>query len=225
MRKFEVARKMKDGKYLTTWDEESKMPVVLRWDVDEDDMPEYATLHSAGADFRAVEDVVVKSLWIQLMKSGYLNSKNFIKSSVKNFIGGHDDKELMSEDEVKKLMAPTLVHTGIKACMEDDEVLYIYNRSSGPKKLGLVLANSVGVIDKDYYNNTDNDGEIMFAFYNFLPFDVKIKKGDKIGQGVFQKFLRPENAKIADRVRTGGIGSTDEITDKMADESTNEGLK
>lgn len=222
MRKFEVARKMKDGKYLTTWDEKTEMPIVLKWDVAEEDMPEYATLHSAGADFKAVEDTVVKSLWGQLMKSGYLNSKNFVKSSVKNFIGGHDsDKDLMSEDEVKKLMSPTLIHTGIKACMEDDEVLYIYNRSSGPKKLGLVLANSVGVIDKDYYNNSDNDGEIMFAFYNFLPFDVKIKKGDKIGQGVFQKFLRPDDARIADRIRSGGIGSTDE-ENKLESEAKNE---
>ena len=52
----------------------------------------------------------------------------------------------------------------------------------------------------------------MFAFYNFLPFDVTIKKGDKIGQGVFQKFLRPDNARIADVVRSGGIGSTDKNT-------------
>lgn len=144
MRKFEVARKMKDGRYLTTYDEKRDMPVVLTWDVSEDEMPEYATRHSAGADFRCAEEVVIKSLWGQLIKSGYLNSKNFVKSSVKSLIGKDIDNGLMSEDEVKKLMAPTLVHTGIKACMEDDEVLYIYNRSSGPKKLGLVLANSVG---------------------------------------------------------------------------------
>ena len=46
---------------------------------------------------------------------------------------------------------PTLVKTGIKAYMQDDEVLMLYNRSSNPKKKGLILANSVGVIDKDYY--------------------------------------------------------------------------
>ncbi len=53
----------------------------------------------------------------------------------------------------KKGMNPTLVKTGLKAYMQDDEVLMLYNRSSNPKKKGLILANSVGVIDKDYYGN------------------------------------------------------------------------
>ena len=75
-------------------------------------------------------------------------------------------------------MKPTLVKTGIKAYMMDDEVLYLYNRSSNPGKKGLVLANSVGVVDKDYYGNPDNDGHIMFAFFNIKDKDVEIKKGE-----------------------------------------------
>ena len=55
----------------------------------------------------------------------------------------------------KKGMAPTLIKTGIKAYMQDDEFLALYNRSSNPKKKGLILANSVGIIDKDYYGNPD----------------------------------------------------------------------
>ena len=66
----------------------------------------------------------------------------------------------------KKGTNPTLVKTGLKAYMQDDEMLLLYNRSSNPKKKGLILANSVGVVDKDYYGNVDNDGHIMFAFYN-----------------------------------------------------------
>ena len=77
---------------------------------------------------------------------------------------------------------PTLIKTGLKAYMADDEVLLLYNRSSNPKKKGLILANSVGVVDKDYYGNPDNDGHIMFAFYNIKEEDVEIKKGDAIGQ-------------------------------------------
>ena len=103
---------------------------------------------------------------------------------------------------------PTLIPTGIKAYMEDDEVLYLYNRSSNPKKKGLVLANSVGVIDKDYYGNSDNDGHIMFAFYNVKDEDILIKKGEAIGQGVFMKYLITDDDK-ADGMRTGGFGSTD----------------
>ena len=108
----------------------------------------------------------------------------------------------------KKGMAPTLIKTGIKAYMQDDEVLMLYNRSSNPKKKGLILANSVGVIDKDYYGNPDNDGHIMFAFYNIKDEDTVIKKGEAIGQAIFMKYLIADDDK-ADGIRTGGFGSTD----------------
>ena len=102
---------------------------------------------------------------------------------------------------------PTLIKTGLKAYFPEDEVLYIVNRSSNPKKLGLVLANSIGVIDADYYNNPDNDGHIRFAFYNIFDTDTIIKKGDRIGQAIFQKFLIVDNDN-AEGERIGGFGST-----------------
>lgn len=107
----------------------------------------------------------------------------------------------------KKGMNPTLVKTGLKAYMQDDEVLLLYNRSSNPKKKGLILSNSVGVVDKDYYGNPDNDGHIMFAFYNIKDEDIEIKKGDCIGQGVFQKYLVTDDD-VAEGERLGGFGST-----------------
>ncbi len=103
---------------------------------------------------------------------------------------------------------PTLIPTGLKAYMQDDEMLCLYNRSSNPKKKGLVLANSVGIVDKDYYGNADNDGHIMYAMWNFKDEDVKIEKGERIGQAIFQKYLIADNDS-ADSVRTGGFGSTD----------------
>ena len=102
---------------------------------------------------------------------------------------------------------PTLIKTGVKAYFPEDEVLYILNRSSNPKKKGLVMANSVGVIDADYYNNEDNDGHIMFAFYNILDTDTEIKKGERIGQAIFQKILLADNDN-AEGERLGGFGST-----------------
>lgn len=107
----------------------------------------------------------------------------------------------------KKGMKPTLVKTGIKAYMGEDEVLILANRSSNPGKKGLILANSIGVIDSDYYENPDNDGHIMFAFYNIKDKDIEIKKGDAIGQGIFQKFLTTDND-VSQGERTGGFGST-----------------
>ena len=107
----------------------------------------------------------------------------------------------------KKGDAPTLIKTGIKAYMQDDEVLMLYNRSSNPKKKGLILANSVGVVDKDYYGNPDNDGHIMFAFFNIKAEDIEIKKGDCIGQAIFEKYFLADNDS-ANEERTGGFGST-----------------
>ena len=104
-------------------------------------------------------------------------------------------------------MAPTLVKTGLKSYMGEGECLMLCNRSSNPKKKGLILANSVGIVDADYYENPDNDGHIMFAFYNIKDVDVEIKKGDAIGQGIFQKYFVVDNDN-AEGERLGGFGST-----------------
>ena len=105
-------------------------------------------------------------------------------------------------------MKPTFVKTGIKSYFKPNEYLMLCNRSSNPGKRGLVLANSVGIVDSDYYNNPDNDGHIMFAFYNFFDKDLEIKKGDVIGQGIFMEYLMVDDDN-ATAERTGGFGSTD----------------
>ena len=124
------------------------------------------------------------------------------------FSAGYDVEA--AEDTIipsfKRGNKPTLIKTGIKAYMADDEVLILANRSSNPGKKGLILANSIGVIDKDYYGNPDNDGHIMFAFYNIKDEDIEIKKGDCIGQAIFQKYLIADNDS-AEGERTGGFGS------------------
>ena len=102
---------------------------------------------------------------------------------------------------------PTLVKTGLKAYMPEDEYLMLCNRSSNPKKKGLVLSNGVGIVDGDYYGNPDNDGHIMFAFYNIKDEDTEIKKGDCIGQAIFMPFLIADGDN-AEGERTGGFGST-----------------
>lgn len=88
---------------------------------------------------------------------------------------------------------PTLIKTGLKCYMQNDEYLMLVNRSSNPVKRGLVLANSVGIIDADYYNNPDNDGHLMYAFYNYFNENITIKKGDTIGQAIFMKYLVVDN--------------------------------
>ena len=97
---------------------------------------------------------------------------------------------------------PTMVSTGVTADFPSDTLLLIYNRSSNPIKRGLVLANGTGVIDSDY-----SPKEIMGMFYNFSNHDYVIHKGDRIMQGVFQKFLLTDNDHATGK-RTGGFGST-----------------
>ena len=89
----------------------------------------------------------------------------------------------------KKGLKPTLIKTGLKAYMGEDEVLILANRSSNPGKKGLILANSIGVVDSDYYENPDNDGHIMFAYFNIKEEDIEIKKGERIRTSNFPKIL------------------------------------
>ena len=102
---------------------------------------------------------------------------------------------------------PILVKTGIKAYMPDSEYLELVSRSSNPLKRFLLLANGVGVIDSDYYNNENNEGHIMFQFLNFGYEDVVIEKGERIGQGIFKPFLLADDDQV-EAERTGGFGSS-----------------
>ncbi|MBO4245719.1 MAG: dUTP diphosphatase [Bacilli bacterium] len=102
---------------------------------------------------------------------------------------------------------PTLIPTGLKAYCEPDEWYMLANRSSGPKK-GFVMANSIGIIDSDYYCNPDNDGHFYFSYFNCSDHDIEVKKGDVIGQVIFMKYLITDDDN-ASGIRQGGFGSTD----------------
>jgi len=80
-------------------------------------------------------------------------------------------------------------------------------RSSTPKKKGLMLANGIGIIDADYYNNPDNEGHIMFQVYNFTDSTVEIEEGERIGQGVILTYFTTDDDN-ASGTRSGGFGST-----------------
>lgn len=112
------------------------------------------------------------------------------------------------EDYVLAPNQTRIFFTDVKAFMLPDEVLMLYVRSSIGIKKGLMLANTVGVIDSDYYNNPDNDGNIGVALHNYSKKPVVIKKGDKIAQCIFTKFLLTDNDQPTQKERKGGIGST-----------------
>jgi dUTP pyrophosphatase len=101
-----------------------------------------------------------------------------------------------------------LVPTGIKAYMPQDEVLKLYARSSIALNKQLILANGVGVIDADYYGNESNEGHILLPMFNAGKKAVTILKGERIAQGIFEKYLASEDELIVSKKRTGGFGST-----------------
>ena len=101
-----------------------------------------------------------------------------------------------------------IIWTGIKAGITKDYVLLVYIRSSMAIKRNLILANGTGVIDSDYYENKDNDGNIGICLYNYGNEKEKIKRGDRIAQGVVVKILNDSMEYVSDSKRSGGIGST-----------------
>lgn len=106
-----------------------------------------------------------------------------------------------------------LIYTDVKCHLEDDEVLMIYPRSGHAIKHGVVLANGTGVIDADYYQNEDNDGNIIIAL-KYIPNVAKPGKnagvlfqpGERIAQGVVVKY-QTEGEEV-EETRKGGLGST-----------------
>lgn len=149
-------------------------------------LPIRKTKNSVGYDIEAATDTIIPSIWKIVFKN------------IKNFLSGKKNYE-----EIK----PTLIPTGLKSYFGDDEVLILANKSSFPIKKGLVMANSIGIVESDYYNCKANEGHLQFMYYNISFFDVTIKKGESCGQAYFQKFLKADND-IATSTRTGGFGST-----------------
>ena len=175
----------------------AKFELVSRFAGCNELLPKRSTANSAGYDLIVAEDITVPS-WGQLY------------STLMNECANASVPRTLSEvaTSTKSLKAkPTLVSSGVKCKLEPNTYLELSVRSSTPLKHWLILANSVGIIDADYYNNPDNEGEIFFQMINLSPFPILLKKGDKIGQGIIKTYLITEDD-TASGMRTGGFGST-----------------
>ena len=160
-------------------------------------MPERKTKYSAGYDFASAEDVVIPSYThiVEAFKNGVATS---------NIISLNDMAKITKDLKLK----PTLVPTGMKCYMKKNQYLEISVRSSCPLKYWLVMANGTGKIDSDYVNNPKNDGHIYFQLINLSPFDILLKKGNVIGQGIIHEYCITGNDNATGE-RKGGFGSTD----------------
>ena len=160
-------------------------------------LPVRKTKNSAGYDFEVAEDICIPTWTSQLMALAKMTP---------------EPKEPYSLDEMAALTKqtkakPTLVSTGVKCHLEEGYYLELSVRSSTPLKYWIILANSVGIIDADYCDNPDNEGEIFFQVINMSPFDIYLKKGDIIGQGIIKRYeITDDDTAIGER--QGGFGST-----------------
>ena len=115
----------------------------------------------------------------------------------------------LPEDVVLEPGKLQLVPTGIKAYMQDGEYLGMHIRSSMAVKKRIMLANNVGIIDADYYNNADNEGHIMLALLNTGNEPLALPKGECVAQGIFYNYLVADGDADSEKVvRGGGFGST-----------------
>ena len=99
-----------------------------------------------------------------------------------------------------------VIPTGIRARIEPGWVLMLFPRSSMGFKHGLRLANTVGIIDSDYYH-AKNEGHIMVKLVNSGDHPVTICPGDRFCQGVFLPHGTADEEAVSGE-RTGGFGST-----------------
>ena len=97
------------------------------------------------------------------------------------------------------------IWTDIKAYMQSNEFLMLDVRSSMGGKF--MLANTIGIIDSDYFSNPDNDGNICFMLKNISNETQPIEKGSKIAQGIFMEYLKIDGDNVKTK-RTGGLGSS-----------------
>ena len=162
------------------------------------ELPVRATAHAAGYDLAAAEDIIVPSYFALIDK---------IRETVPTYGVNSYSLDEMSFITKSLKAKPTLISTGMKCHLDDDKYLELAIRSSSPLKYWLICANSVGIIDADYYNNPDNEGEIFLQVINLSPLPLQIKKGEKIGQGIIKRYDTVEDDN-ATATRTGGFGST-----------------
>lgn len=101
------------------------------------------------------------------------------------------------------------IPTGLKAYMQPGEVLMAFPRSGLGFKYYCRLANTVGIIDGDYYNNSKNEGHMFVKLRNEGNKEMLIKQGDGMCQMIFMPFLLVDGDSFDNgEERKGGFGST-----------------
>lgn len=100
-----------------------------------------------------------------------------------------------------------VIPTGVKIHMNKFNVLLVFMRSGLAIRHGLYLLNGTGIIDSDYADNRDNDGDILLAIGNQGKRTFRAEAGDRIAQGIIVHYFPTDEDDVVNH-RKGGIGST-----------------
>ena len=99
------------------------------------------------------------------------------------------------------------VHANVIVKTPPGYMLIIAYRSSTPARYGLIMPNSIGVIDQDFCGEED---ELVIPLWNFTNAKTVVRRGTKIAQGIFVKIAKPEWEEVDEMSikSRGGFGST-----------------
>lgn len=179
-RYFEVMDKEVNGEKLTRYNAETGEAVIVKWDVTAPVIED----NSKFVEIKTAEDVVIPSIWKGFMGVANTGINNFA-NKLNNLFGSTTEPEDTYKDYNASFRAVT-VHTGLRAVMQEDEILSIYNANVTN---GVLMAGGTQLY-------TDSDKEVQIVVYNVFPKDVLIRKGQTIALGVFQKVLSENNSSV-----------------------------
>jgi len=101
------------------------------------------------------------------------------------------------------------VPLGWKVYMQPNEYLAIVPRSGLGFKYYTRLANTIGIIDYDYFNNETNEGHCFMKLRNEGDVILHINRGDGIAQAIFMNYLLADDDNYNKGFeRKGGLGHT-----------------
>lgn len=160
-------------------------------------LPLRATKGSAGYDFFLQEDVVIPKAKIKLLNK-LTNEASMV--DVVDYLNN-------LEENVELEYSQVLHFTDVSVELDEGAFLMLVPRSSAGTKLGVLLANTVGIIDKDYFKNQSTGGNIGICLKNLGNEDIYLKKGEHIAQGIILPYYETvDDTTTAERI--GGFGSS-----------------
>lgn len=183
----------------------AKFELVSKYAGQEELLPKRQTSGAAGYDFMVAEDTIIPPYHEQ-----WDNIVNCAMNKYDAIEGDTFDLDTIGNIIKEAKAKPTLVPTGVKIDLPEGTYLQLSVRSSCPLKNWLILANGVGIIDPGFYgpDGAENEGHIHFMLINLSPYAIKLKRGDRIGQGCLIPYLTTDDDNASGERAGKGFGST-----------------